>query len=141
MERVVADSVARPRFVTLLLTLFAAVALTLSAVGIFGLLSYSVARRTSEIGVRIALGARPREIVLQIVRHALGLAGIGIACGVAGAIALTRVLQTQLFGIGTMDVATYALVILLLAVTALLSALIPARRAAAVDPIIALRQD
>jgi putative ABC transport system permease protein len=141
MERVVAESVARPRFIAMLLTLFAAVALALAAVGIFGLLSYTVAQRTREIGVRVALGARPGVIVLMIVYRTLILTGLGITIGVAGALALTRLLKSQLYGIGAGDPGTYAAVVLLLALIAIIAGLIPARRAMSVHPITALRQE
>lgn len=139
MERVVGDSVARPRFVAMLLTLFAGAALVLAMIGIWGVLSYTVAQRTREIGVRIALGARPVSVVRMIMRGALVMSAIGICIGVVGALALTRFLESQLFAVRATDPVTYAAVILILAGTALLAALIPARRAAAVDPIHALR--
>jgi ABC-type antimicrobial peptide transport system permease subunit len=141
MERVVAESVARPRFLATLLTLFAAAALSLAAVGTYGLLSYTVAQRTREIGVRIALGARPRDVLEMVVGRALTLAGLGVTLGVGGAFALTRFLESQLFEVGAGDPATFAAVALLLAGTALLASLAPARRAARLDPMAALRAE
>lgn len=141
MDRVIAESVARPRFVAMLLSLFAAVALTLATVGIFGLLSYTVAQRTREIGVRIALGARPSEVVTMIVQRALVLAAVGVALGTAGALILTRLLESQLFGVTARDPVTFAVAVSLLLGTACLASLVPARRAAAVDPMTALRHE
>jgi hypothetical protein len=138
---VVAESVARPRFLAMLLALFAATALALAAIGIFGLLSYTVAQRTREIGVRIALGARPGDVLGMVVRRALRLAGLGLTLGVLAALALTRVLEGILYGVSPTDPATFAGVALVLGATALMASLIPARRASAVDPVIALRHE
>ena len=139
LSDVVAESVARPRFYTTLLGLFAAVALVLALVGIFGVMSYSVAQRTREIGVRIALGARRREVVAMVLRRALALAGIGLLAGLLVALAATRVMESQLFGVTATDPWTFAGVLALLAASAVAASLVPARRAAAVDPVVALR--
>ena len=139
LESVVADSVARPRMVASMLALFAATALVLASIGIFGLLSYSVAQRTREIGIRLALGARASEVVRMFVLRAARLVGTGLVIGLAGAYALTRSLRSLLFGVSPSDPATLVAVVLLLALSALVATLIPARRAAAVDPVLALR--
>jgi hypothetical protein len=141
LEQVVADSLTRSRFFTTLLTLFSGVALTLAAVGIFGLLSFAVARRTREMGVRIALGASPSTLVRTIVREALTLVLFGLFIGFGGALALTHILESELFGISRIDPVTIAGVIMTLGATALLASLIPAWRASTIDPLLALRAD
>ena len=133
-------SMARPRFYTSLLTLFAAVALALAAIGIFGVLSYSVAQRSREISIRMALGASATGVVRMIVRNAMTLAAVGVALGIVGAIALGRVLRSQLFGVSVADPATFAAVILVLVVISAVASYLPARRAAALDPASALRE-
>jgi putative ABC transport system permease protein len=141
IEEVLTDSLGRQRLLTGLLGLFSAVALGLSAVGIFGLVSFAVAQRTREIGVRIALGATPRTVVGAIVRRASTLVLIGLAIGIAGALALTRVLEGELFGVTPTDPAAFAAVTIILGATALVASVIPAWRAATVDPLVALRAD
>lgn len=131
---VISASVARPRFYTALLTLFAALALALAAIGIFGVMSYSVAQRAREIGIRMALGARGREVVSMVVGRSVLLAGVGLVIGGAVALALSRVLRSQLYNVGPTDPVTFAAVSLVLLAAAGLAALLPARRAAAVDP-------
>jgi putative ABC transport system permease protein len=126
---------------TMLLSLFSAVALILAAVGIFGLLSFAVAQRTHEIGIRIALGASPRRLVEIVVRDALVLVVIGLAIGIGGALAFTRLLDAQLYGVSATDPVTFTLVALVLGGTALMASLIPAWRAATVDPLVALRAE
>ena len=140
LDQVVARSVARPRFYTSLLTLFAAVALALAATGIFGVMSYTVAQRAREISIRMALGARTIDVLRAIVGHAMLLAGIGVALGILGAIALGRVIRNQLFGVGLFDPLTLSAVVLVLFGSALMASLLPARRAAGVDPATAFRQ-
>ena len=141
LEQVVSDSLDRPRFLTTLVSLFSAVALTLAAVGIFGLLSFAVARRTREMGIRIALGASPRSLVGAIVRDASVLVATGMTIGLGAALALTQVLKSELFGVSPTDPVTLAAVIVTLGATALTASLVPAWRAAAVDPMVALRAE
>jgi putative ABC transport system permease protein len=141
MEEVAAASVAGRRFQMALLGLFAAVALALACVGLYGVIAYSVARRTREIGVRMALGARAGDILGLVVRQGLVLASAGLAAGVAGALALTRLLAGLVYGVSTTDPATYAALSLLLLLVALLACLIPARRATKVNPMTALRYE
>ena len=135
------DSLARQRFSTTMLGAFAMFALLLAAVGIFGVLSYLVSRCTHDIGVRIALGAQPANIVSLVVGQGMQLAAIGIAAGVIGALALTRVMASLLFGVTPTDALTFGAVVLILAAVAFFATLIPARRAAAVDPMVALREE
>jgi predicted permease len=141
MEEVLSDAQSKPRFLTLALTLFAGVALVLAAVGIYGVISYSVAQRTKEFGIRMALGAQHRKVVGLVLRHGLLLASIGLGAGLIGALALTRFLSGFLFGITATDPATFAVVSLLLAGIAVLASYIPARRATQVDPLVALREE
>ena len=120
---------------------FAALALLLAAVGLYGVLSYTVAQRTAEIGLRMALGAQTATVVRGVVRSALGLAAIGIALGLAGAFGVTRFLSSFLFGVSPMDPATFAAVAVLLIVVTSVASWVPARRAASVDPVSALRSE
>ena len=138
--QLVDDSVARPRFYTSLLVLFAGTALVLAAVGIFGVMSYTVAQRSREISIRLALGARRREVVSMVVGRALALSGLGIGLGLAGTYALVRVIQGLLFGVRPLDPLTVAGVTIVLGGSALLASFLPARRAAAIDPGGVLRQ-
>jgi predicted permease len=140
LEQLVTRSVARPRFYTELLMLFAGIALTLAATGIFGLMSYTVAQRTREISIRMALGARAGDMLRMIVGRAMALAAVGAVVGLAAAQALGRVIQKQLFGVGTFDPLTTAAVLLVLGVTAAAASFLPARRAARLDPAGALRE-
>jgi putative ABC transport system permease protein len=135
------SSAAQPRFNLLLLVTFALLALVLAAVGIYGVMSYSVTQRTHEIGIRLALGAQPRQIIRLVVGQGLGLVALGLGLGVAGAIAVTRLMATLLFGISATDPMTFALVASILAGVALLACYLPARRATKVDPMIALRYE
>jgi putative ABC transport system permease protein len=141
MEGVVADSIARPRLQTVLLGVFAGVALVLACVGIYGVISYSVAQRTREIGVRLALGAEPRSIVRLVFREGLGLTAAGAAFGLLGAIALTRTMTTLLYGVKPTDPAVFAAVVVLLAAVAAAACYFPARRATRVDPVVVLREE
>jgi predicted permease len=141
LDQVVADSLDRPRYFATLVTLFSAIALTLATVGIFGISALTVAQRTREIGVRIALGASPRSMVTMIVREALMLVAMGLGIGVGGALAFARMLQSELFELRPTDPATFAGVIMTLASTALLASLVAAWRASTVDPLVALRAE
>jgi putative ABC transport system permease protein len=139
MVEVMGVSLEARRFNMLLLGVFAAVATLLAAVGIYGVMSYVVAQRTREIGVRIALGARPRDVIRIVVGRGMLLTSIGSAAGLALSLALTRLMSGLLFGVGAKDPLTFAGGALLLAGVALLACYIPARRAAKVDPMVALR--
>jgi len=141
MEQVTANSVANRRLSMLLLAIFAGVAIALAAVGIYGVISYSVSRRTHEIGVRMALGANRADVLRMIVRQGLSLALGGAALGLAAAIALTRVMNTMLFGVTATDPPVFAAVTLLLLAVAALACYVPARRATKVDPLIALHHE
>jgi predicted permease len=140
-EEYISRSLARPRFNTLLLSIFAGTALVLTAIGIYGVLAYSVAQRTSEIGIRIALGAGKSSIFRLIVGQAMTLVGISLVLGVAGAFAATRLLSSLLFGVGASDPVTFIGIVVLVSVVAFIAAWVPARRATRVDPIIALRTE
>jgi len=141
MSEVVSKSVVQPRFLALLLATFSAIALFLAAIGIYGVMAYSVAQRTQEIGVRMALGARPLHVLRMIFGQSLMMLVIGTAIGLAGALALTRLMRTLLFEVTATDPLTYVSVVGLLTVVALVACYVPARRAAKVDPLIALRYE
>ena len=129
LNEMVSRSIARPRFYTSLLTLFAAVALALSATGIFGVMSYTVAQQSKEIGIRMALGARTADVLRGVVGRALTLAGIGVVAGVVAALALGGVIRNQLFGVDVFDPITLVSVIAVLITSAAIASLWPARRA------------
>ena len=141
MDQVVADSVTRRRSSLMLLALFAVLALALSAVGIYGVTSYSVAQRTRELGLRVALGARPVGVLGLVLGEAGALAGSGVLLGAGGALALNRVLSSLLYGVGAADPLTFGIVAVGLLLVALAAAYAPGRRAAEVDPIAALRDE
>jgi putative ABC transport system permease protein len=139
MEEYLSSSVAGPRFSTTLLTIFAGVALVLTIVGLYGVMSYSVAQRTNEIGIRLALGAQSRDVLLMVVKQGSTLILLGLVIGLAGAYALTRLIASLLFGVTAKDPFTFAAVAVLLAVVALIACYVPAWRATKVDPLEALR--
>jgi putative ABC transport system permease protein len=141
MDQLLADSLSRSRFTMLLLGIFAAVALLLAAVGIYGLIAYSVTQRTQELGIRIALGAQRRDVLRLVLTQGTRLTLLGVAIGVFAALVLSRLLATLLFGVSATDPLTFAGVAGLLAFVALLACFIPARRATRVDPIVALRYE
>jgi putative ABC transport system permease protein len=141
MDEILADSIARQRFSMLLLAIFAAVALVLAGVGIYGVMSYSVAQRTHEIGIRMALGAQTGAVLKLAVGYGMKLVIAGIAIGLIAAFALTRVMSTLLFGVTATDPTTFTLISLLLIAVAVLASYVPARRATRVNPIIALRYE
>src|SRR5215213_7192598 len=139
MEQALAQSVAAHRFSMILLAVFALLALVLAAVGIYGVISYSVAQRTREVGIRMALGAKTIDVLNLVMRDGLKLVLIGIVVGIAGALLLTRLMATLLFGVTATDAVTYVTVALGLIIVALFACCIPARRATKVDPLVALR--
>jgi predicted permease len=135
------DSLARQRFSTTMLGAFAVFALLLAAIGLYGVMSHLVTQSTRDIGVLVALGARPGNIIRLVVRQGMGLAGVGIVVGLVGAVALTRVMTSLLFGVSTTDALTFGTVPALLAVVAFAATIIPAWRATRVDPMVALREE
>jgi len=141
VEDVVAESIAQPRFYMLLLAIFAAVALLLAAIGIFGVMSYTVSQRTREIGIRMALGAQGGSVVSMVVGQAMLLALVGLTVGLIAAVVLSRTMTSLLFELSPTDPVTFATVAMVLASVAFLASYLPARRAASVDPIEALRSE
>ena len=141
MDTVIATTVSRERFQMLLLALFATLAMVLACVGLYGVISYAVVQRTHEIGVRMALGAQPGDVLRLVINQGMLLTLIGLAIGVAGAFAVTRVMNEMLFGVTATDPITFVAVPLMLGVIAFLACYIPARRATKVDPLVALRYE
>lgn len=141
LEDRLATSIAAPRFNTVLLGLFAVLAMVLAGVGIYGVMAYNVGRRTREFGIRLALGASGNEVKRSVFRQGSAIVGIGILGGLAGAFLLSRLIRSMLFGVGATDPLTFVLVPLVLASVALLAGYLPARRATKVDPVQVLRQD
>jgi putative ABC transport system permease protein len=141
MDEYLSASVAAPRFNTTLLTIFAAVALVLTIVGLYGVMSYSVAQRTNEIGIRMALGAQTGDVLRLIVKQGVKLVLLGLAIGLVGAFALMKLIASLLFGVTTKDPLTFAVVAGLLTAVALLACYLPARRASRIDPMVALRYE
>jgi putative ABC transport system permease protein len=141
MTELIATSMAQRRFSLVLMLIFGATALLLAAVGIYGVMSYTVAQRTQEIGIRVALGASPSSVLGMVVRDGMRLVLIGLALGLAGAFATSRLVASLLYGVTATDLVTYGAIALVLALVALLATVIPARRATRVDPMLALRAD
>jgi putative ABC transport system permease protein len=141
MEELISKSVSEPRFNSVLLASFAGLALLLAAVGIYGVIAYSVTQRTHEIGIRMALGAEPRRVAKSIVGEGARLALLGIALGIVASLVLARLIANFLFGVAATDPSTFCGVSILLTLVALAGCYIPARRAAKVDPIVALRYE
>jgi putative ABC transport system permease protein len=141
MERVLSASVARERFSVLLLGLFAAVALVLAAVGIYGVISYSISQRTAELGIRMAIGANPGDVLKLVMTQGAKLAGWGVGVGLIGAVALSRVMASQLYGVSARDPLIFFGVAMVLALVALTATYLPAVRAARIDPVVALQTE
>jgi ABC-type antimicrobial peptide transport system permease subunit len=141
MEAVVADAVADRRLNMQLLGIFAAVALTLAVIGIYSVMSYTVSQHTREIGIRMALGARPLDVLKLVVGQGMGLTLVGVGLGLAAAFGLTRLMATLLYGVEATDPPMFAVVPALLVIVSLLACYVPARRATKVDPMVALRTE
>jgi putative ABC transport system permease protein len=141
MQEIVYESLARERFIMLLMALFAALALALAAVGIYGVVSYATAQRTHEIGIRMALGAQARDVLRLMIRQGLSPVLVGVGLGLLAALALTRLMSSLLYGVSATDPLTFGTVALLLTAVSLLACYLPARRATRVDPLTALRYE
>jgi putative ABC transport system permease protein len=138
-KEIVSGSLSGQRFAALLMTGFAAIGLLLAVIGLYGVISHTVAQRTQEVGVRIALGAQRRDVLWLVLRQGMRLAAIGVASGLLAALALTRVMTSLLFEVKPTDPITFASVAVLFTIVALLASYIPARRATTIDPMAALR--
>jgi putative ABC transport system permease protein len=141
LEEYIAQSMSQRRFAMYLFGTFAIIALVLAAVGLYGVMAYSVTQRTHEIGVRMALGAQRRDVVAMVVRQSMVLTSIGLVAGLAAAYGLTRLMTALLFGVNPRDVTTFLLIPVILAAIAVLASFLPARRATRVDPLVALRYE
>jgi putative ABC transport system permease protein len=141
MTEYLRDSLSRRRFNLVLLSVFGVVALTLAAVGIYGVISFGVTQRTHEMGIRMALGAQPRDVLKLVVRQAMLLVLGGVGIGLLASLALTRLMKSLLFNVGVTDPLTFAVIALLMTFIALLACLVPALRATKIDPLVALRYE
>ncbi|HEX8619971.1 MAG TPA: FtsX-like permease family protein, partial [Thermoanaerobaculia bacterium] len=141
LEELISGTIARPRFNATMLTLFAALGLLLASIGIYGVLSYSVAQRTHEMGIRMALGADPRDVLRLVVRDGFKVAIVGVVIGIIASVPATRVLAALLYGVEATDPAVFGSVAATLALVALTASFIPARRATRVQPAVALRPE
>jgi ABC-type antimicrobial peptide transport system permease subunit len=141
MDFVVSERIARQEFNLVLMSIFAAIAVLLAAIGIHGVVSYQVARRSRELGIRIALGATRADILRLVIRQAMIPVAVGVGAGMASALAVTRLIESMLFAVSARDPRTMAAIPLIVAAIALLGCIVPARRAAKIDPIIALRSE
>jgi ABC-type antimicrobial peptide transport system permease subunit len=141
MEQVLAEGISRQNFNMLLLSIFAAIALLLAAIGIYGIMAYSVEQRTQELGIRMALGASRKSMLVLIVKQGMKLASIGVLAGLAVSYGLTRLLSSLLYGVKASDPITFSAVAVVLTLVALFATYIPARQAMKVDPVIALRYE
>ena len=139
MERIVGESMTLPRLMTVLMAIFSGIAMVMAALGIYGVVSYSVAQRTHEFGIRMALGAGSPSVIRLVLRQAMWMLGIGVGIGVPAAAAGTKVLQSFLYGVGARDPVTFIVIPLALAGIGFVASYIPARRATQVDPVVALR--
>ncbi len=141
LEQYVARKFSRPHLYAILLGFFAGIVAALAAIGIYGIIAYSVVQRTREIGIRVALGADPSDVVSLVVRQGLALTIAGIALGLSGAVAMTRYLEGVLFGVTPFDRLTFIAAAAIFLLVALLSSYLPARRASTIDPLVALRYE
>jgi len=141
MDERLADSLAPQRFHLLLIGIFAAIAMVLAAVGVYGVMSYVVTRRTREIGIRMAMGAQPGHVLRLVLAESMALAAVGVVAGIGGAWALTRYLHSMLYGVTALDNATCAIMAVVLAAIAITASFVPASRAARIDPMTALREE
>ena len=141
VESVVSTSLGQRRFTLTLMLVFGLVALLLAAVGIYGVMAYTVAQRTQELGIRVALGATPGGVLTMVLRDGMTLVAIGLAVGVGAALALSRLVSSLLYGVGAVDAITYVVIAGALTLVALVAIVVPARRAMKVDPMVALRSD
>jgi putative ABC transport system permease protein len=141
MQQKISGTLARSHFDTFLLSIFAATALLLSSVGIYGVLSYTVAQRTRDIGIRMALGASQTQVMRDVLGNGMRLTTLGLVFGLAGALAVTRLLSSLLFGVSSADTITFVAVSIVLTTVALLASYLPSRRATRIDPLVALRYE